>query len=288
MADHNTEADAHNDIRLLIQDLTNRLNALADSDDTTLDQMSELVAYIKSNRDLISAITTSKVSVTDIVDDLVTNVANKPLSAAKGVALKALIDAITVPDKLPNPNALTFSGAVTGSYDGSTPLTLKIPSGGGGGESVIWESVADVTLEEDVQSIDITLSKSCKKVWIAVTLYGSTQNTKKSSPYFYVGGSDFSNMVGITNRVHIDFSSASMIWNFPMLFAEAEGGIIHENLSYETSEQIIDGWETPSNYLGSDMRESFRTFLPEKIETVRLTMWGTYFGVGTRVVVMGA
>ncbi len=49
----------------------------------------------------------------------------------KGVALKALIDAITVPDKLPNPNALTFTGAVTGSYDGSEAKTINIPSGGG-------------------------------------------------------------------------------------------------------------------------------------------------------------
>lgn len=34
--------------------------------------------------------------------------------------------------KLANPNALTFTGAVTGSYDGSAPLSVEIPSGGGG------------------------------------------------------------------------------------------------------------------------------------------------------------
>lgn len=92
---HNTETTAHSDIRLLIQGLTERLNALADSDDTTLDQLSEIVAYIKSNRELIAAVTTDKVGVTDIVNDLVTNVANKPLSAAQGVALKALVDALS-------------------------------------------------------------------------------------------------------------------------------------------------------------------------------------------------
>ena len=37
-----------------------------------------------------------------------------------------------MPDKLPNPNALTFTGAVTGSYDGSAPLSVEIPSGGSG------------------------------------------------------------------------------------------------------------------------------------------------------------
>ena len=34
--------------------------------------------------------------------------------------------------KLANPNALTFTGAVTGSYDGTAPLSVEIPSGGGG------------------------------------------------------------------------------------------------------------------------------------------------------------
>ena len=95
VSEHNTASNAHNDIRLLVQGLTERLNALADSDDTTLDQMSEVVAYIKSNKSLIDAITTSKVNVSDIIDNLTTNVSNKPLSAAQGVKLKALIDAIT-------------------------------------------------------------------------------------------------------------------------------------------------------------------------------------------------
>ena len=94
LSSHNTSNSAHNDIRLLIQNLTTRLNTLADSDDDTLDQMSEIVAYIEANRDLIESITTSKVSVSDIINNLTTNVSNKPLSAAMGVTLKALLDAI--------------------------------------------------------------------------------------------------------------------------------------------------------------------------------------------------
>jgi hypothetical protein len=96
---HNTDTVSHGDIRLLITDLSDRLSALADSDDTTLDQMSELVAYVKSNKSLIDAITTEKISFSDIVNNLSTNVAEKPLSAAQGVALKVLIDAITIPTK---------------------------------------------------------------------------------------------------------------------------------------------------------------------------------------------
>ena len=151
---HNTAEAAHNDIRLLISGLTDRLNALADSDDTTLDQLSEVVAYIKSNRTLIEAITTSKVSVSDIIDNLTTNASNKPLSAAQGVALKALIDAITIPTALPNPNALTFTGAATGSYDGSEAKTINIPIGSGGGGSISLPLLYDLTTTEEVSWID--------------------------------------------------------------------------------------------------------------------------------------
>ena len=40
---------------------------------------------------------------------------------------------IEIPTTLPNPNALTFTGAVTGTYDGSAPVSVEIPSGGSGG-----------------------------------------------------------------------------------------------------------------------------------------------------------
>lgn len=99
VTEHNTSNTSHNDIRLLVEGLTNRLNALANSDDTTLDQMAEVVAYIKNNKSLIDGITTSKINISDIIDNLTTSVSNKPLSAKQGVQLKALIDAIVVPTK---------------------------------------------------------------------------------------------------------------------------------------------------------------------------------------------
>lgn len=89
---HNVATDAHNDIRLLVTELDNRLNALANSTDEDLDQMAEIVDYIKSNRSVIESVTITKVNVADIIDNLTTNVADKPLSAAQGVAIKALID----------------------------------------------------------------------------------------------------------------------------------------------------------------------------------------------------
>ena len=95
VSNHDASASSHTDIRNLISKLTARLNTLADSDDTTLDQLSEIVDYIKNNKELIDGITTSKVNVSDIIDDLTSADTNKPLSAKQGKALKDLIDALT-------------------------------------------------------------------------------------------------------------------------------------------------------------------------------------------------
>lgn len=43
-------------------------------------------------------------------------------------AEKLATDIPDIPEKLPNPHALTFSGAVTGNYDGSSPQTIRVPS----------------------------------------------------------------------------------------------------------------------------------------------------------------
>lgn len=127
LSDHNTNTEAHADLRLELQALTNRINAALDSDDTTLDELSEIVAYIKSNKALIDAITTSKVSVVDIVDNLTTNVANRPLSAAQGVVLKGLIDTLqtAVNGKAPTSHAAstTTYGAGSGSNYGHVKLS---------------------------------------------------------------------------------------------------------------------------------------------------------------------
>lgn len=51
-----------------------------------------------------------------------------------------------MPEALPNPNALTFTGAVTGSYDGSAALSVEIPSGGG---EKAWTLISTVEVGAD-------------------------------------------------------------------------------------------------------------------------------------------
>lgn len=95
VSSHNSSTTAHDDIRTLINNLTARINAVANSEDVDLDQLSEIVAYIKSNRSLIDNVTTSKVSVSDIIDNLTSTSANKPLSANQGRVLNTSIASLT-------------------------------------------------------------------------------------------------------------------------------------------------------------------------------------------------
>lgn len=71
------------------------VDALLASDDITLDQLQEIVDYIKNNSSLIAAITTNKVSVSAIVDNLLSSATDKPLSANQGRVLNELITALT-------------------------------------------------------------------------------------------------------------------------------------------------------------------------------------------------
>jgi hypothetical protein len=91
---HNTASDAHEDIRELIDELSEAVNTFLDVDDSTVDQLSEVLQLIEDNKDVIDEITTNKVNVTDIVDELTSTESGKVLSAKQGSVLKTLIDAL--------------------------------------------------------------------------------------------------------------------------------------------------------------------------------------------------
>ena len=67
-------------------------------------------------------------------------------------------------EKFANPNALTFTGAVTGSYDGSAPLSVEIPEGGSG---EAWELLYETTLTEDAATFSQEIP-ACSKVKVMI------------------------------------------------------------------------------------------------------------------------
>lgn len=54
------------------------------------------------------------------------------------------------PTTLPNPHKLTFTGAVTAEYDGSEPVEVKIPEGGGGGIEVTGAEIGQTIVVKAV------------------------------------------------------------------------------------------------------------------------------------------
>lgn len=94
MNNHDISASSHSDIRSEIEDLSDAFNKFIECDDDTIKQIRDVIKFVKDNDSIITGITNSKVSISDIIDNLNTNVSNKPLSAAQGVVLKSLIDAL--------------------------------------------------------------------------------------------------------------------------------------------------------------------------------------------------
>lgn len=65
---------------------------------------------------------------------------------------------VDMPDKLPNPKALTFTGAAAGTYDGSAPLEVAIPSGGDAGKRV--RHIATVSVTVGTTSYNVTVDSN--------------------------------------------------------------------------------------------------------------------------------
>ena len=82
-----------------------------------------------------------------------------------GFMATTLAQKTDIPAALPNPNALTFTGAVTGSYDGSAPLEVEIPSGGSG-SSDAWNLIEHITAEDAAISYEIPLQPGAKEYGI--------------------------------------------------------------------------------------------------------------------------
>lgn len=81
-------------------------------------------------------------------------------------AVNAWMDAnpIEHPETLPNPNALTLTGAVSATYDGSEAVSVEIPSGGGEEWRLInifniTEEVSGITIDTDTDGNAFSLSE---------------------------------------------------------------------------------------------------------------------------------
>jgi hypothetical protein len=159
-----------------------------------LDQLHEIVAYIKSNKSLIDAITTSKVNVSDIINNLTTNVVNKPLSAAQGVALKALIDAITVPTKV---SELTNDKGYLTSYTESDPT---VPAWAKSANKPTYTaSEVGAASASDLASVQTQLNKKADD--FSIEIYNGTSGNPKPVRFASFNYSECTSEAGIAAKI---------------------------------------------------------------------------------------
>lgn len=103
------------------------------------------VRHSHSNKDVLDNIA----EITSISGGAVTGSVN-------ALVTKEVLDATSqlimdeIPSELKNPYALTFTGAASGTYDGSSAVTINIPTGGG--SSVTVDSALSATSENPVQN----------------------------------------------------------------------------------------------------------------------------------------
>lgn len=89
----------------------------------------------------------------------------------------------------PQNAALTFTGAVSATYDGSVPVSVNIPAGGSGGGDE-WELVTEITPTETATVIYETFANGYKKLHIEFDDMRSTLEnpTNASQVWFNLNG----------------------------------------------------------------------------------------------------
>ena len=142
----------------------NRRNKPADyvftpPDQTSLEEIKEKIEYLESIQD--------PDAIKNAVDDYL---ANNPIMVKETDptvpewAKQPTPPDVKIPDKLPNPHSITFTGAVDASYDGSNPVEIKIPDSGGNVDQASIEP-ADDDIPKVFFSGDISgMSKDNEKV----------------------------------------------------------------------------------------------------------------------------
>ena len=155
----------HEDIRKFISELETKLNNFLDVDDETSDQLSEVIAIINENKDIVDEILDGKINTSDIVNNLTTSNEKRVLSASQGVAIKELIDNLSevVSGKADKNHSHNYASsnedgvaldslALGGIQSSLYALKTDIPKGSLANKDIVTESDLDNALVEKVNA----------------------------------------------------------------------------------------------------------------------------------------
>lgn len=115
---------------------------------------------------------------------------------------------VDMPDNLPNPNAITFTGAVTGTYDGSEAVTINIPEGSTGNMKKLtftgavtgeYDGTTDVSID-----IPIATASTAGVIKVGNGLSVSADGTLSvTTATYYTGTADPVNTLGADGDLYL-------------------------------------------------------------------------------------
>lgn len=179
-------------------------------------------------------------------------------------------------EKFVNPYALTFAGAVTGSYDGSEALTVEIPSGGGGSNLPIptaedvgkvpvvqgdlsfglgemgggdWEVIADQTLGEEAASVSFDFDVTYRRLRFIV--YGVPASGSNATLDVRFNGSLDKQRIQLSNGLQSSNKSDGVNKRAAQIYLEKINGYIAFALF-----SVNSGSENPNTMMYSPSTDS--------------------------------
>lgn len=113
-----------------------------------------------------------------------------------------------LPTALKNPAALTFAGAVTGTYDGSAPLTVDIPAGGASGSGGALKAMSAVGGYIGIPAADLPENGV---VWMCIAGGATNQEYYSGTITMQGGALSSNNMVSISSNGVIQLNQVAQV-----------------------------------------------------------------------------
>lgn len=113
-----------------------------------------------------------------------------------------------LPTALKNPNALTFTGAATGTYDGSAALTVNIPSGGSSGSGGALKAMSAVGGYIGIPAADLPENGV---VWMCIADGATNQEYYSGTITMQGGALSSNNMVSISSNGVIQLNQVTQV-----------------------------------------------------------------------------
>ena len=143
---------------------------------------------------------------------------------------------ISIPTELKNPNALTFTGAVTGTYDGSAAKTVNIPAAITVDSSLSNTSTNPVQNKAVKSELDNKISKSGDTFSGTLTYNGGTTGSNPKNIAIDIGQGNLHNIDTIygVNAIQLgEYDSSGSLNNYALLTTHTNSdGILYLSLQH--------------------------------------------------------